>query len=219
MCNNPFYHDISGFKTFKPQEGFGGNPVDKESWWKMTSEMAVKAAQFNIFNTIEKQAQDNGLYNFSLGLVNGSDVRKLEKTKFFAQKAKLAIPNQKEIEFAEFLEKKGHTVYFTPENKTKNMKNYDAIIDGRVGEMKVLDSQKLLKIQDRLIECAAQKAQIACIRIPNETQYTNLQAVNLIHDFLNGLLKTSQDKDIPVEPGTVDTVYLDYHGILSIIKK
>ena len=53
MCNNPFYHDISGFENFKPQEGFGGNPVDKESWWKMTQgqmEQAIKYGVLREFN-------------------------------------------------------------------------------------------------------------------------------------------------------------------------
>lgn len=53
MCNNPFYHDISGFKTFKPQEGFGGNPVDKESWWKLTDNMKDRAEKFDLLEEFD----------------------------------------------------------------------------------------------------------------------------------------------------------------------
>ena len=58
---------------FKPMDGFGGNPLDKESWWMMTEGMALRAAQYNIFNEVESFARENGLYNFALNLVRGTD--------------------------------------------------------------------------------------------------------------------------------------------------
>jgi len=174
----------------------------------MTENMALRATRYGIFNDVEKFAQDNGLYNFALNLVKGEDVQRLLGTNYMARKAALATPLQKELRVAKILDENGHTVYFTPENKSKGIKNYDAIIDGRIGEFKSLESFN--KIRKRLNEADGQKAAIVCLEPPTENNTVNT-AINEVRDWF----KSGQH-----QIKYVDTVFLIWDGILtSIIKK
>lgn len=203
---NPSMKSISE-SGFEVQDGFGGNPLDKESWWRMTKGMAIRSAKYGIFTEIEEYAKQNGLKNFSLDLVNGSDTRALEKSIYKANKATLADPSQKEIAFAKILEENGHSVYFTPINTRQNIKNPEGIIDGKVGEMKILTSSNIKKIKDRLNEAILQNAQIACIRSLNTTAYTLEEAKTYIQGFLKQ------------QEGILEKVYYCYGNILKVIKK
>jgi hypothetical protein len=69
LLENPDVEDLK--KQFKPMDGFGGNPLDKESWRMMTENMVLRAACYNIFNDVESFARGNGMYNFALNLVKG----------------------------------------------------------------------------------------------------------------------------------------------------
>jgi len=42
---------------FKPMDGFGGNPLEKESWWMMTEGMAKRASRYGIDGDIIKMAK------------------------------------------------------------------------------------------------------------------------------------------------------------------
>ncbi|MCL1813397.1 MAG: phage minor head protein [Treponema sp.] len=192
---------------FKPMAGFGGDPLDKESWWMMTENMALRAARYDIFNEIESLAKNNGLYNFALNLVLGEDVSRLIGTNYTVRKATVAEPLQKEIHAAKILEENGHTVFFAPENRTKKMKNYDAIIDGKLGEFKKLES--FAKIKKRLNEANGQKVSIVCIEPPTENN-THDEAILVVNNWF----KSSQ-KIIKY----VDTVLLIWGGKVTTIKK
>jgi hypothetical protein len=194
-------------KQFKPMDGFGGNPLDKESWWMMTENMALRAARYNIFNDVESFARENGLYNFAMNLVKGEDVRWLEGTNYAARKAVMANPIKKEVMSAKILEDNGHTVFFTPRNRAKKVKNYDAIIDGRIGEFKKVES--FSKIRKRLNEADGQRAAIVCLEPPTEN-HTVSDAINEVRDWF----KNSQH---PIE--YVDTVLLIWEGLVTTIKK
>lgn len=192
------------FDNFNTQQGFGGNPIEKESWWRMTKSMAMRAAKYDIFNDIESYAKENGLFNFSLDLVNGSDYRRLEKTTYKAEKAGRAEPLQKEVAVAKILEDNGHSIYFTPENTTRNTKNPDVIVDGKVAEIKVIESLKTRTIKNRLKECDKQKAQIACLQINN---------------FFNHETLIKEIKKELLDLQSVNIVYLIYESSVEIIKK
>jgi len=203
QVENPTMKSIG--RHFKPMEGFGGNPLEKESWWMMTENMAKRAAQYNIFNDVEKFAKDNGLFNFSMNLVKGTDLVQLKGTNYAAIKAGKADPKPHEVMAAKVLEDNNHTVYFTPENKV--FKNYDAIIDGRLGEFKNLESFNKIKV--RLNEADTQRASIVCMTLPTEN-HTLKEAVSIIEDWF----KTSQH---PIK--YVDTVHLIWNGRIKTIKK
>lgn len=175
-------HTAPDIRSFEPMEGFGGNPVDRESWWRMTDSMAIQAANYGIFNLIEEQAKDMKLHNFSLNLVSGSDYRRLQGTTYNAEKAVRAEPLQKEINVARILEEKGHRVYFLPENK--DTKNPDAILDGKTMDIKVITSSNKEKIKKRIKECDKQKVQIACLHLTSTEGYTKKEAKRIAQDIL-----------------------------------
>ena len=191
--------------TFQPMDGFGGNPLDKESWWMMTEKMALRAAHYDIFNDVEEFAKDNGLYNFSLNLVRGVDMERLDGTIYTARKAGLARPLQKEVYAAKILEENGHRVFFTPENRTSS--NYDAIINGRLGEFK--NPESFNKIIRRLNEADGQRASIVCLTPPTENHSID-DAIKKVE----GWFKSSQTPILHV-----DTVMLIWDGLLKIIRR
>ena len=192
-------------KNFKPMKGFGGNPLDKESWWMMTEGMALRAARYNIFDEVESFAKENGLFNFALTLVRGTDVEKLKGTNYAARKAAMANPSQKEVLAAKVLEENGHRVFFTSENKAT--KNYDAIIDGRLGEFKKLESFQ--QIKNRLKEADKQRAAIVCLEPPMEN-HTLEEAVAEVRKWFD-----SKQRVI----NYVDTVLLIWGENIKTIKK
>jgi hypothetical protein len=203
IIENP---DMDEMQTqFKPMDGFGGNPLEKESWWMMTENMALRAARYNIFNEVEGFAKENGLYNFALNLVRGTDVEKLIGTNYSTRKAMFAKPSQTEVYAAKILEENGHKVFFTPENKTT--KNYDAIIDGRLGELKKLESFQ--QIKNRLKEADKQRATIVCLEPPVKN-CTLEEAVAEVRKWFD-----SKQRVI----NYVDTVLLIWEGQVKTIKK
>ena len=181
LVENP---SMKSFAKFKPQEGFGGNPLDKESWWRMTDNMAFRAAEYGLWEVIEKQAKDNSLHNFALDLVDGSNWRKLQGTTFKAEKAKMAEPLQKEVNLAKILTEKGHSWYFTPENHNVGIKNPDGVFDGKIADMKILTSRDLDKISERILECDKQKVRLAIIHVTDTSAYSQKDAISAARETL-----------------------------------
>lgn len=208
---------ISSFrqKGFKIQPGFGGNPLDGESWWRMPKELAFRAANYGLFDEVEAFAKKNGLHNFTLNLVNGSDWRKLQGTQFSVEKAVKADPLQKEIAAAKILTEKGHSVYFTPENHSGG-KNPDGIIDGKTADFKIITSSKIDKIEDRIKECDRQGVRIACIVTPDNHNYSRQEAAKFARRVLEqGYV--SNGVRTPLE--NVKEIYLLYGASVSVLKK
>lgn len=50
QVENPSIKNLRG--QFKPMKGFGGNPIKKESWWKLTPEMLKRAEKYGIADAI-----------------------------------------------------------------------------------------------------------------------------------------------------------------------
>jgi hypothetical protein len=198
VIDNPDMAELQS--KFKPLDGFGGVPLHKESWWMMTGSMAHRAARYGIFNEVENFARENGLYNFSLNLVRGEDLRRLEGTNYEVRKASMANPLQKEVRSAKILEENGYTVYFTPENS--KTKNYDAIIDGRLGEFKHLES--FAQIKNRLNKADSQKAATVCLELPAKT--------HALDDVIGEVKNWFKNSRHPVK--YIDTVLLIWEGLL-----
>lgn len=53
-------------KNFKPQKGFGGNPIEKESFWKLTPEMIERVERYGLIKEIEAFAKKCGVENYSI---------------------------------------------------------------------------------------------------------------------------------------------------------
>jgi hypothetical protein len=193
---------------FKPMKGFGGVSIELESWWMMTENMALRADNYGIIDEVERFAKENGLYNFSMKLAHGEDMERLAGTNYLARKATLATPLQKELYAAKILEENGYTVFFSPENKAvKKMRNYDAIINGRVGEFKQLESFK--KIYTRLIDADKKRAVTVCLE--------SLIKTHTLDDVILKVKKWFKFSQHKIK--FVDTVLLIWEGQVIPIKK
>jgi hypothetical protein len=113
----------------------------------------------------------------------------------------------KEIHAAKILEENGHTVFFTPENKSRKMKNYDAIIDGRLGEFK--NPESFARIRTRLNDAEKQRVSIVCLE-PPANNHTLAEAESIVYKWF---------EHNKARLKFVDTVLLLWEGKVRTIKK
>ncbi|MDD6485875.1 MAG: hypothetical protein PUF61_02880 [Spirochaetales bacterium] len=67
---------MNRFAKFKPQKGFGGNPLEQENWWKMTDNMLKRAKDFGIIELMvfqEDAQNENNTYISSFCRFHGFD--------------------------------------------------------------------------------------------------------------------------------------------------
>ena len=151
-------------KNFKPQKGFGGNPIEKESFWRLTDGMKKRIERYGIKEEVEAAAKAAGIDNFDVRLANNEvKQRRLQGTDFTANIIDGADPKAHEVEIAKILKENGYDVLFTSENKfIQGMKNPEGLIPNidKIVEMKKISSQKIDKIADRIKETSKQNAQI-----------------------------------------------------------
>jgi hypothetical protein len=135
-------------KDFKPMEGFGGNPVAKESWWKLTDGMITRAAKYGIEGEIAKMAITLGMKSYALNLVKGYETVYVGKNGGYVKKAKTAVVGTKnknvngqwvetdELGMAKKAAENGHQVFFMPRTKKQGISSMDVIIDDSLGDVK-----------------------------------------------------------------------------------
>ena len=157
------------FKTFKPQEGFGGNPVDKESWWKMTESMKAQAEAFGLWGNILQQAYDMDMLNYQKELLQGYELKYKGKKGGYVEASKNWEYSAKEMTAAKVMADNGHTVYLLPRGEVKHIKNPDMLIDNQIGEIKQLTSGTKTAVDQEVRNAAHQKARILFLQIPENT--------------------------------------------------
>lgn len=197
--------------NFKPQEGFGGNPIEKESWWRLTDKMKERIERYGIKEEVEAAAKSAGIDNFDVRLAhNELGERRLQGTDFKANIIKGADPKKHEVEIAKILEENGYKVLFTPENTfVEDIKNPEGIIPSldRIIEMKKITSPRLDKISKRMIESSKQNAQIAVLNLIGKKNYTKADAVSEVRETFKEAERNLKE------------VWLIWDGKISRIKK
>jgi hypothetical protein len=63
QVENPAIETLRG--QFKPMRGFGGNPLEKESWWTMTEGMIERAVKYGIDQSVILVAKNMGLADYA----------------------------------------------------------------------------------------------------------------------------------------------------------
>ena len=216
MVENPTMKSLSKFKV---QEGFGGNPLDKESWWRMTKDMVKRAAEYDLFNIIEEQAHKNGLYNFGMHLVRGSELFENPEIDYYAKGAFFARPNPDEIAFAKKLEEDGNSWYFTPrEKKIQNMKSPDGIFNGHIADMKNMESMDIRRLAQRIGEADQQKCYAVCLNLTVKPKYSKKEAIDFIKKTVLESKYVDKDKGLIIIEN-IKEVCLCYENDLIYIKK
>ena len=192
------------FKTFKPQEGFGGNPVDKESWWKMTESMKAKAEAFGLWGDILQQAYDMDMLNYQKELLQGYDLKYKGKKGGYVEAAKNWKYSEKEMTAAKIMADNGHTVYLLPRGNVIGIKNPDMLIDNQIGDIKQPISGSKTAVDNEIRDAAHQKARIVFLQIPD----TDVPLKTLIDTA-----KRRQERS-----GKVEKILIYFKGVLSEIK-
>ena len=179
MVENPTMKSLSKFKV---QEGFGGNPLSKGSFWLMTESMKDAALKFGLVPDILKMAHSLGLKNYDFELAgNFAKPQQLQNTKYKVKALKKAKPKQKEIQTAKILEENNHTVVMLPEVGLQNISNPDALIDyDFVADFKVPDGSSLNGIENAIVDANEQKVRHVVI-YPRWHKYSKTEAIRQIN--------------------------------------
>ena len=160
MVENPTIKSLSKFKV---QEGFGGNPLDKESWWRMTASMLNRIAEYNLAEDVLSFAKQNGIADNFKVLVDDKwveDEGVIISSKRFEDGLKSAKVYKNDLYIAKQLARiSEEPVYLIPERNEG--KNSDTIFKGAYCEMKFVHGGRRA-IKDNVFEGLKQAKNVYC---------------------------------------------------------
>ena len=160
-------------KNFKVQDGFGGNPIEKESWWKITPGMIERADKYGITADIVSQARKLDMQSYFPELLKGYGTVYKGKHGGYVQAAKNWEYSKKEFDAAKNLARGGHKIYLLP--RTYKSSSPDMIIDDEIGEMKEIDTIKRGTIRAHIQKSGEQqRARILYVNIKSQKQKDRL---------------------------------------------
>ena len=160
MVENPTMKSLSKFKV---QEGFGGNPLDKESWWRMTASMLNRIAEYNLAEDVLSFAKQNGIADNFKVLVDDKwveDEGVIISSKRFEDGLKSEKVYKNDLYIAKQLARiSEEPVYLIPERNEG--KNSDTIFKGAYCEMKFVHGGRRA-IKDNVFEGLKQAKNVYC---------------------------------------------------------
>lgn len=125
-------------KEFKPQAGFGENPIKSGSFYEMTDEMARRALRYKIMGELKAFADKAGFR--SMRLYNPESLEGFDLIKEYPSGGKLYKHNSykgkqlSEEPLAQRLAEKGKNVKLLP--RSDLLKSPDLMVDGEIWEVK-----------------------------------------------------------------------------------
>lgn len=146
VVDNPPIEEIK--EQFKPIDGFGGNPLDKESWWMMTTGMVKRAAKYGVDGEMILLAKSLGMENYAMDMLRGIKTFFIFDSGGYVKKAKLADPGKKNIKIknhwtetdelgaARKAAEAGYKVYFLPRVEKNGISDLDVIINNEMADIK-----------------------------------------------------------------------------------
>ena len=193
---------IRELKKFKPSAGFGGNPLEKESWWKMTEGMIERAEKYGILGEVVTQAHSLGLQSYFPELLTGYKTEYVGKNNGFVQVANNWEVSEDELISAKRLADEGHQIYLLP--RTYKTNSPDMLIDNEIGEMKHINTIKHDTIRKHILKSGEkQGASIVYISIKSDKQRTRV--LKIIREEI---------KQIPLRK-----LLLDYRGTIETFER
>ncbi len=179
-------------RKFRPQAGFGGNPIEKESWWRLTDKMQERIERYGIKEEVEAAAKSAGIDNFDMRKAHNKIKTKYDNDfKYTVNMIRGSKPKDKEIEIAKILKENGYNILFTPENKfIKGVKNPEGVITNlnKIVEMKEIGSPNLEKIEDRIKEAVRQKSEIIVLNLKGDKEYSKDKAIETAEELVQKIL-------------------------------
>lgn len=201
IAENP---SMKSLEKFKPMEGFGGNPLEKESWWKMTDSMIKNAEKFGIWSDILQQTHDMDMISYQKELLKDYETVYKGSHGGYVQMAKNWEFSQKEMDAAQKLADEGHQIYLLPRNRGYKIKSPDMLIDNQIGEFKQQEKPTINAIAGEIKKAKEQRARIVYLKALNDMKK---------EEIAEGL-----KKEILRSP--IRTVFLDWQGkILELSRK
>jgi SPP1 gp7 family putative phage head morphogenesis protein len=157
-----------------PEKGFGGYPLDKESYWRLTPEMVDRARHYGIDGEIAKAAVRLGMESYAMELVKGYKEIYASPSGGYAKKALNAAQSGREIGLAKKAADDGHQIYLLPENKSTP--NPDIIFDGEVGELKQPVSEKPGRIDEDIRDSGHKGATVTVMEVRDDVPKNVIEA-------------------------------------------
>jgi hypothetical protein len=174
-----------------PAAGFGAYPLDKESYWRLTPEMAERARRCGIDGEIAAAAARLGMTQYAEELLGegletlypGGGKFNPGETDGYVIKAKSARPGGRnerdrmghvretdEIGLAVKAAEQGHQILFMPADRRRGTKNRgpDILIDGQVGEIKHIFSRGKETLENAIAASRKQHASFVLVEIADE---------------------------------------------------
>jgi hypothetical protein len=173
IVENPTIEDVQ--ERFKPMDGFGGNPVDKESWWKMTDGMIERAVKYDIWPDILQQASDMDMISYQKELMQGYLPVFTGKNGGYVHQSNNWEYLKKEMDAAQELAEEGHEVYLLP--RTRAARSADIIIDNNIGEIKHQKKPTSSSIVSEVRNAGRfQRARVVVLYPHNDTSFADIQS-------------------------------------------
>ena len=106
--------------------GFGGNPLDKESFWKLTDTMLERAGKYGLTDAIERVAKNAGLENFTITKKTKATASKVAtKTEPKIEKEVLTKETEKVLDETKKIEDNKASIPATLRNFEKHSQNWE----------------------------------------------------------------------------------------------
>jgi SPP1 gp7 family putative phage head morphogenesis protein len=172
VMDNPSIEEMK--ERFKPMDGFGENPLDKESWWKITNTMIKRANKYGIWPDILQQTADLDMISYQKELLKGYIHIYDGNNGGYVQQAKNWEYSKKEMDAAKELANEGHQIYLLPRNPSS--KSADMLIDNKIGEIKHQEKPGAGSIKSELYEAGRhQRARVVVMYPLKETSFEDIQ--------------------------------------------
>jgi len=164
-------------KNFKPMEGFGGNPLEKESWWMMEGSMFKRAVKYNLADDITNFAEKLGMENYLMTKLKGFEVIHTSKSGGYVKKAGLAKIGTKNVEvnghyketdelgIAIKAANSGDKIFFLPRVRKPGVSDLDIIINNNLGDIKHIFTPTANAINEAFVRAREQKARVVLLEI------------------------------------------------------
>ena len=182
--NNVENRSMKSFEKFKVQDGFGGNPIEKESWWKLTPSMIERADKYGITADIVAQARGLDMQSYFPELLKGYESVYRSASGGYVQMAVNWKYSEHEMSVSERLANDGHKIYLLP--RTDNAKSPDMLIDDELGDIKECSS--LTSVDSQLRTAIHQNCTVAVLDIT-----INLPLGKIEKTIRNRLIRTENN--------------------------
>ena len=182
--NNVENRSMKSFEKFKVQDGFGGNPIEKESWWKLTPSMIERADKYGITADIVAQAREFDMQSYFPELLKGYESVYRSASGGYVQMAVNWKYSEHEMSVSERLANDGHKIYLLP--RTDNAKSPDMLIDDELGDIKECSS--LTSVDSQLRAAIHQNCTVAVLDIT-----INLPLGKIEKTIRNRLIRTENN--------------------------